>query len=33
MTSETIGSHQVDVKYGLAADVLKSLILNGEACR
>ncbi|KAK7840548.1 putative caffeoyl-coa o-methyltransferase [Quercus suber] len=24
--------HKVDVKYGLAADVLKSLILNGEAC-
>ncbi|KAL0013849.1 hypothetical protein SO802_000918, partial [Lithocarpus litseifolius] len=24
---------EVDVKYGLAADVLKSLILNGEACR
>ncbi|KAB1216142.1 Tricin synthase 1 [Morella rubra] len=25
--------HKVDVKHGLAADALKSLILNGEACR
>ncbi|XVF22243.1 hypothetical protein REPUB_Repub12eG0156800 [Reevesia pubescens] len=26
-------SHKVIVKHGLAADVLKSMILNGEACR
>ncbi|KAL5719304.1 hypothetical protein ACHQM5_012102 [Ranunculus cassubicifolius] len=25
-------SHKMDVRYGLAADALKSLILNGEAC-
>ncbi|KAJ4727973.1 Caffeoyl-CoA O-methyltransferase [Melia azedarach] len=25
-------SHKVNVKHGLAADTLKSLILNGEAC-
>ncbi|KAG2676257.1 hypothetical protein I3760_12G044500 [Carya illinoinensis] len=24
--------HKVDVRYGLAADALKSMILNGEAC-
>ncbi|XP_071931960.1 uncharacterized protein [Coffea arabica] len=25
-------SHKVDVKHGLAADTLKSMILNGESC-
>ncbi|XP_024157901.1 probable caffeoyl-CoA O-methyltransferase 2 isoform X3 [Rosa chinensis] len=25
-------SHKVDIRYGLAADTLRSLILNGEAC-
>ncbi|KAL5719297.1 hypothetical protein ACHQM5_012096 [Ranunculus cassubicifolius] len=25
-------SHKMDVRYGLAVDALKSLILNGEAC-
>ncbi|XP_024451307.1 tricin synthase 1 isoform X1 [Populus trichocarpa] len=25
-------SHKVDVKHGMAADILKSLILNGESC-
>ncbi|KAJ6686314.1 CATECHOL O-METHYLTRANSFERASE DOMAIN-CONTAINING PROTEIN 1 [Salix purpurea] len=25
-------SHKVDVKHGMAADVLNSLILNGESC-
>ncbi|CAK9143610.1 unnamed protein product [Ilex paraguariensis] len=26
-------SHKVDVRHGLAADTLRSMIQNGEACR
>lgn len=31
--SEILIWYQVDIRYGLAADTLRSLILNDEACR